>query len=123
MRTQHRFSVTCSMLLVCILLLVTCGAAVAEGKFTPGTYTSSAKGFGGDVTVTVEVSDGRIEAVSVSGDQETAGIGTTALERLPGMIVESQTLKLDAIAGCTITSPPCSTLRRTRCARRARTTA
>lgn len=104
MRTQHRISATCSILLACILLFSACGAAVADAKFAPGTYTSCSKGFGGDVTVTVEVSGARIEAVSAVGDQETAGIGTTALERLPGMIVENQTLKLDAVAGCTITS-------------------
>ncbi|WP_102413001.1 hypothetical protein [Beduinella massiliensis] len=67
MRTQHRISATCSFLLACILLFSACGAAVADGKFAPGTYTSCSKGFGGDVTVTVEVSDARIEAVRAKG--------------------------------------------------------
>ena len=56
------------------------------------------------MNVTVEVSADAIVNVTAEGAAETAGIGTTALERLPGAIVESQTLKLDAIAGCTVTS-------------------
>jgi len=90
-------------IVLCLALLVS-SVAMAEGKFTAGAYTGTAKGFGGDVNVTVEVTADAITTVTAEGAGETAGIGTTALERLPGAIVESQTLKLDAIAGCTVTS-------------------
>lgn len=67
MRTQHRISATCSFLLACILLFSACGTAVANAKFAPGTYASCSKGLDSDVTVTVEVSDARIEATDAKG--------------------------------------------------------
>ena len=84
-------------------MMMVAGISTASAM-TAGTYTASAKGFGGDVTVTVEVSDSAILSVAAEGPSETAGIGTNALDMLPAAIVEKQTLKLDAIAGCTFTS-------------------
>ena len=91
---------------VALLLAVMMMAAgmTAASAMTAGTYSAAAKGFGGEVTVTVEVSDSAILAVKAEGAAETAGIGTNALEMLPTAIVEKQTLKLDAVAGCTVTS-------------------
>lgn len=37
--------------------------ASAETAYTDGTYTAVKPGFGGDVTATVSVSDGKIDAV------------------------------------------------------------
>ena len=90
-----------ALLLAVMMMVVSLASASA---MTAGTYTGTAKGFGGDVTVTVEVSDSAIVAVTAEGANETPGIGTNALEMLPTAIVEKQTLKLDAIAGCTVTS-------------------
>lgn len=78
--------------------------ALAEGAYTPGVYSATAQGFGGEVTVTVEVSENEIVSVAAVGDSETAGIGSNAIEMLPGEIVEKQTLKVDAVSGCTVTS-------------------
>ena len=89
-------------LLLVVMMMVT--GMTAASAMTAGTYSASAKGFGGDVTVTVEVSDSAIVSVTAEGAAETAGIGTNALEMLPTAIVEKQTLKLDAVAGCTVTS-------------------
>jgi len=89
--------------LLLVVMMMVSGMAAASAM-TAGSYTASAKGFGGDVTVTVEVSDSAIVSVKAEGAGETAGIGTNALEMLPTAIVEKQTLKLDAIAGCTVTS-------------------
>lgn len=89
--------------LLLVVMMMTAGMTAASAM-TAGTYSAAAKGFGGDVTVTVEVSDSAILAVTAEGASETAGIGTNALEMLPTAIVEKQTLKLDAVAGCTVTS-------------------
>lgn len=78
--------------------------ALAEGAYTPGVYSATAQGFGGDVTVTVEVSENEIVSVEAVGEGETAGIGSNAIEMLPDEIVEKQTLSVDAVAGCTVTS-------------------
>ena len=77
-------------------------------SFTAGTYTGSAKGMKGDVTVDVTVSESAIEDVTVTSHSETYGIGYgvdgTPIDVLPGQIVETQSLAMDTITGATITS-------------------
>ena len=104
MRT-HSLACRLTALVMSLLLAFSFGAvAAAEGSFTAGTYTGTSKGFGGDVTVTVEVSDSAIVSVEAVGESETDGIGTNALEMLPAAIVSAQSLKVDTVAGCTVTS-------------------
>ena len=50
-----------------------------EGTYTPGTYTGTAKGFGGDVTVTITVDDSAITDVAAEGAAETEGVGSNAI--------------------------------------------
>ena len=74
------------------------------GAFTPGTYTATAAGRNGDITVEVIFSADKISDVKVVKHSETEGIGTSATDKLPGKIVEKQSLGIDAVAGATITS-------------------
>ena len=76
----------------------------AEGKFTAGTYTGSATGFGGLLTAEVTLSENRIESVAITEDSETAGIGSKAIEALPGRIVATQSVAVDGVSGATYTS-------------------
>ena len=78
--------------------------AVKSVSYTPGTYTGSAQGFGGEVKATVTVSESGIEAVELVGNDETPELGGAALEKLPAKFLEAQSSMVDAIAGCTITS-------------------
>ncbi len=81
------------------------GSASAGGpSFNPGTYTGTAKGFGGDVEVTVTVSESTIDDIQVAGDNETENIGTFALSMMPERILEAQTTDVDAVSGATVTS-------------------
>ena len=93
-----------AVLVLALSLVLVAGVSLAQDVFTPGEYTAKAAGFGGEVTVTVEVSGDSILSVRAEGSNETAGIGSTAIEKLPGTIVEKQTLAVDAVAGCTVTS-------------------
>lgn len=72
--------------------------------FIPGTYTGTAKGFGGDVEVSVTVSENKIEDLQVVGDHETENIGSFAVSMLPEKILAAQTTNVDALAGATVTS-------------------
>ena len=74
------------------------------GAYTPGTYTASAAGMNGDVTVEVTFTESAIESIVVTENAETAGIGTTAIDQLPGEIVAAQSLAIDGVAGATFTS-------------------
>lgn len=89
-----------------LLLLSGCGSKPAQqtGACTAGTYTATEKGYGGDVTVEVTVSENAIESVKITGDKETAGIGSLAVEKLGDRIVAAGSAEVDVIAGATFTS-------------------
>jgi uncharacterized protein with FMN-binding domain len=69
-----------------------------------GALTATAKGFAGDVTVTVVVEGDDIVSVTAVGADETPGIGTNALEQLPGKIAEADSTDVDGVSGATYTS-------------------
>lgn len=79
-------------------------AVVTNYSFTPGTYTGTAQGYGGEVKAVVTVSDSKIETVELTGDDETEGLGTKAIDKLPAIIVEKQSAQVDGIAGATVSS-------------------
>ncbi len=89
---------TLSVLLALALTLCLGMAGFAED------YTATAKGFGGDVTVTLTVEDGKLTDVKAEGPDETAGIGSMAIEQLPGAMVERNSVEVDAVASATVTS-------------------
>lgn len=78
--------------------------APAEPAGPSGTFTASARGFGGLVTVDVTLEEGAITAVTAVGDSETAGIGSRAIDELPAKIVEANSAEVDGISGATLTS-------------------
>lgn len=67
-------------------------------------FTAAAKGFGGEVEVTIAVKDGQIAAMTAYGAKETQGIGSNAIEQLPENIVAAQSWEVDAVSGATVTS-------------------
>ena len=68
------------------------------------TLTASAPGMDGDVTVQVVADKDYIYSVEVTEQNETPGIGTIAVDQIPGQIVSYQTTEVDSISGATITS-------------------
>ena len=69
-----------------------------------GDFTGTAKGMGGDVTVTLTLEDGKITDCTAEGKDETPGIGTLALEQLPAQIAETGSIAVDGVSTATITS-------------------
>lgn len=98
------------LLTVCLLVSVAActapaPAAVEEnGIYTPGSYTASARGFGGNVEVTVTVDANAITAVTVGSNSETEGVGSKAVEELPAAIVAANGTEVDSVSGATLTS-------------------
>ena len=81
------------------------GPKAEEGNlFIPGTYTETGTGFGGEVSVTVTVSENKIEDVQIKGDNETENIGSFAVDMLDDSILEAQSPNVDALTGATVTS-------------------
>lgn len=68
------------------------------------TYTATEQGFGGDVTVNMTIEDGKITEVTATGESETVGVGSVALEKLPEKIVDAQSVAVDGVTSATITS-------------------
>ena len=86
------------------LVLVLTVSTTAFAAYTPGTYSATAPGFGGDVTVTVTVDESEITDVQIVGDKETVGIGGTAVQELPAVIMEAQGTDYDGWTGASFTS-------------------
>ena len=88
--------------LICMLLamMLACCAASAEAN----TYEATAQGFGGDVTVTLTIEDGKLTDVVAVGDSETEGVGSNAIELMPGRMVAANSIDVDGVSGATFTS-------------------
>ncbi len=83
-------------------------SALAEGpqEIPESAVTASGTGTGidGDVVVEVTADENTIYNVEVTEQNETVGIGSVAVETLPGEIVSNQTLDIEGISGATVTS-------------------
>ena len=84
--------VLCAMLMLCTL------SALAE------TVSVTEAGFGGDVTVTLTVEDGKVTDVQIVGLSETADLGGKAMPVMAEAILEAQSPYVDAYTGATMTS-------------------
>lgn len=93
-------------LLLCLTMLATMAVmpALADSLYTAGTYTATAQGNNGDVTVEVTFSDSAITDVKVTAHDETPGLSDPAISGVPAAIVEQQSLAVDTVSGATNTS-------------------
>lgn len=76
---------------------------VEESVFTPGTYEGSAKGFHGDVVLTVTVNENEITEI-VADHTETEGLGDNAIDEMIASAMEKDSLALDMMSGATYSS-------------------
>lgn len=82
--------------------LIACSSSTGNG--VSGEFTGTAKGLGGDVTVTLTLKDSVITNVVAEGKDETEGIGSKAIEQLPGEMVDGNTINVEGVSGATVTS-------------------
>lgn len=83
-------------------------ASVAMGEAAPagvsGEFAGTAKGFAGDVTVTITLENSQIAGVAIVGASETEGIGSKAIELMGAQMAETGSIAVDTMAGATLTS-------------------
>ena len=92
------------LLALCMVCSLSVSAWADDAVFAnPGTYTASAAGRNGDVTLTVEVTSDAIVSIEVE-NEETPTIGGAALETLTEEVIGSQSIAVDAVAGATMSS-------------------
>ncbi len=109
----------CCCMLLCAVLLVGCASTSAPatdgttspemtpstaGIYQAGTYTATADGNNGPLTVQVTFSTSAIEQVEVTEQSETESIASEALESIPAAIVEAQSTEVDTVSSATVTS-------------------
>lgn len=88
--------------LIVLLLIVCLTAAITTASAQEATGT--AMGFGGEVSVTLNVEDGKVVSAVAVGESETPSVGGRAVEQLPQAMVEAGTVEVDGIAGATVSS-------------------
>ena len=80
-------------------------AAAGDAQFTPGTYEATVQGFGGEVKVSLTVDEAAITAIEIVGENETPGLGLTAIPVMQEAYVgKSDADAVDVYATATITS-------------------
>lgn len=77
--------------------------AATESAASGEVFTGKAQGMG-EVVAEVTVADGKIVDVKLTGENETAGIGSVVLEEMPAKIIEAQSVDVDGVTGATITT-------------------
>jgi len=89
-----------ALLLAVAMLLALVPAALADDEVTG---TGTAKGYGGDITVTITLKDGVITKVEAVGDDETDGIGKNIIAEWPQAFVDANGI-VDTYTGATFAS-------------------
>lgn len=92
-----------ALLIGCCLLLIGAAALMASAEAVE-TLVGKGKGFGGEITVTVTKQGDKILSVEAVGENETKGIGTPALEKIPQAIVAANSTDVEVVTGATVTS-------------------
>ena len=78
---------------------------VASAKLGENEYLgTSTLCMGNELAVKVKMEGDKIAAIDIVQQQETAGVGSLALEALPARIIEAQSTEVDAVAGATVSS-------------------
>ena len=77
-------------------------ASSTAAKYTPGTYTATAKGMG-DITMTATFSETAITDIQLDLSNETDSIGQAAKDELIKQLMEAQNSTIDGVSGATVT--------------------
>lgn len=79
-------------------------SAEEKGKYTPGTYSATAKGIASDVVVTMTFDAESITDVSIDVSGETPDIGGKIGDQVAQAILDAQGVEIDAVSGATVTT-------------------
>lgn len=69
-----------------------------------GTFAGSAEGHNGPVEVSVSLVDSVISEVEIVSEKESEGVSDNAINKMPGRIVEANSIGVDGISGATFSS-------------------
>ena len=109
-KLHDAIGILCGLFLVAVLIVslvlggrsATAGAADIPDDAV--TAQGTAQGRNGPITVEVTATQDTIYQIKVLEESETDGIGSVAIDEMPGRIYETQSLQAEAVSGATITS-------------------
>jgi len=82
--------------------------AKAQGKTfgvpADGKYTKVVIGHEGTINVSTVVVGGKIKLVTINAQDETEGVGTYAVDHIPGRILAAQSVNVDSVGGASVSS-------------------
>ena len=98
---KRRVFIIVSVLAMALIIYTT--AAASKGLVTA---TGKGDGFAGkdSITVTLTLKDGKITEVTAEGPNETPGIGSKAVEAMPALMVEKNSITVDGVTGATMST-------------------
>ena len=91
-------------LILSLCLALTAAPAMADGMYTPGSYTGTGTGHEEGISVTVTVDETSITDVVIDVSHETPMIGGLAGDELAAQILAAQGAEIDGVTGATETS-------------------
>ena len=91
-------------LILAFVMLFALGAVSVSADDGRVTATGVGQGIDGNVVVEIEADANTIYSVTVLEQNETPGIGSVAVEKLPDAIVAANSIAVDGISGATVTS-------------------
>lgn len=89
------------VLFLVVFLAVGCSGSP---KWVDGVYSGASKGFKGDISLTVEISNGKIANIEFVEHTESPSITDKAFDNIPRDIIAKQSTEVDTISGATTTS-------------------
>ena len=91
-------------LILAFVMVFALGAVSVSADDGRVTATGVGQGIDGNVVVEIEADANTIYSVTVLEQNETPGIGSVAVEKLPDAIVAANSIAVDGISGATVTS-------------------
>lgn len=85
------------------VVAATASPLFSGAQLQDGTYEGSAEGYSGEITVSVTVSGGQVTSITVLSEDETGKYYSQAAALLD-IIVDEQSLEVDAVSGATFSS-------------------
>lgn len=80
------------------------GIVASDTVYKDGSYIGTGKGRGGDMEVTVTITDGKISDIVVNSHAEPSDIGAPALDKLIQNAIAANSAEIDGASGATMTS-------------------
>lgn len=91
-------------LALALIMIFALGMVSVSAEESRVTSQGVGQGIDGDVVVEIEADANTIYSVTVLEQNETPGIGSVAVEKLPDAVVAANSIMVDGISGATVTS-------------------